>query len=230
MSTEKYLGESSLVDKPKKKLNFQLIDGAVTEKKLAESAVTANKIANNTVAKEKLTSDIRDILDSVDSKLNKNNVVQETGYSETDVMSQKAVTEELDDIHDTTDNIISVLVKNGFIVEINSSRGWTFKLSNITQTRADGTYAAFTTLSVDAKWYVNNVTNKITNVKWTRDSGNKEADEIWNKAHENSKLSIPISFEDLGEECYQIGHVNFTCEAEYDANGEWQKTQKTVTF
>ena len=202
----------------------------VGEGDIIDGSVTADKIANNTITKEKLTSDIRETLDSVDSKFNKSNVVQETGYSEEDVMSQKAVTEELDSIHDTTDNIISVLVKNGFIVDINSSRGWTFKLSNITQTRADGTYAAFTTLSVGAKWYVNNVTDKITNIKWTRDSGNKEADELWNKAHENSKLSIPISFEDLGEECYQIGHVSFICEAEYDANGEWQKTQKTVTF
>jgi len=208
----------------------EISDFVVGEGDIIDGSVTADKIANNTITKEKLTSDIRETLDSVDSKFNKSNVVQETGYSEEDVMSQKAVTEELDSIHDTTDNIISVLVKNGFIVDINSSRGWTFKLSNITQTRADGTYAAFTTLSVGAKWYVNNVTDKITNIKWTRDSGNKEADELWNKAHENSKLSIPISFEDLGEECYQIGHVNFTCEAEYDANGEWQKTQKTVTF
>jgi len=231
MSTEKkYLGESALIDKPKKKLNFQLVDKAVTKDKLADNSVSTDKIVDKAVSKEKLADTIAETLDSVDSKFNKSNVVQETGYSEEDVMSQKAVTEELDSIHDTTDNIISVLVKNGFIVDINSSRGWTFKLSNITQTRADGTYAAFTTLSVGAKWYVNNVTDKITNIKWTRDSGNKEADELWNKAHENSKLSIPISFEDLGEECYQIGHVNFTCEAEYDANGEWQKTQKTVTF
>lgn len=208
----------------------EISDFVVGEGDIIDGSVTADKIANNTITKEKLTSDIRETLDSVDSKFNKSNVVQETGYSEEDVMSQKAVTEELDSIHDTTDNIISVLVKNGFIVDINSSRGWTFKLSNITQTRADGTYAAFTTLSVGAKWYVNNVTDKITNIKWTRDSGNKEADELWNKAHENSKLSIPISFEDLGEECYQIGHVSFICEAEYDANGEWQKTQKTVTF
>lgn len=208
----------------------EISDFVVGEGDVIDGSITTNKIANRTVTKEKLTSDIVDTLDSVDSKFDKNNVVQETGYSEEKVMSQKAVTDELDSIHDTTDNIISVLVKNGFIVEIGSTKGWTFKLANITQSRTDGTYAVFTTLSVDAKWYVNNVTDKITNVKWTRDSGNAEADAIWNKAHENCGLSIPISFEDLGEDCYQIGHVNFTCEAEYDADGEWQKTQKTVTF
>jgi len=130
MSTEKkYLGESALIDKPKKKLNFQLVDKAVTKDKLADNSVSTDKIVDKAVSKEKLADTIAETLDSVDSKFNKSNVVQETGYSEEDVMSQKAVTEELDSIHDTTDNIISVLVKNGFIVDINSSRGWTFKLS-----------------------------------------------------------------------------------------------------
>ena len=211
----------------------EISDFVVGEGDIIDGSVTANKIADKTITKEKLTDDVLtsdnikvgdDNLSNVlGSKFNSSNVVQETGYSEQMVMSQKAVTEELD-------NIVSVLVKNGFNIDILSTNGWTFRLANIMNLRADGTYAGFTTLNLSAKWYAQNITDKIYNISWSRNSGDKEADEAWNKAHEKSSLVLPLSYEDLGSSAYQIGHVNFTCIAEYDADGEWQKTQKTVSF
>ena len=210
MSTEKYLGESSLINQPKKKLGFQLKKGAVTEDKLADGSVTTDKIADKTITKDKLKDDV----------LTTDNISD----------GSATLTDTIEDIYNTTESIISVLVKSGFNLDLSSSKGWAFRLAEITQLTADGFYATFTTLSVSAKWYAQNITGKITNISWTRDTGNEEADALWNKAHENSELSIPISYEDLGTDCYQIGHVSFTCTAEYDAEGEWVKAKKTVTF
>lgn len=210
MNTEKYIGESTLLKLPKKKIGIQLKDGAVTEGKLADSSVTTDKIADKTIPKEKLKDDVL-ITENIKD-------------------GDNSLADTLEDIHDTTDNIISIIVRSGFNIELSSSNGWSFRIADMTHLRADGMYAAFTTISVSAKWYAIDVTDKLSNITWTRDSGNEELDTIWNKAHAGSKLSIPISYEDLGSDYYQIGHVSFTCDAEYDAEGEWAKTKKTVTF
>lgn len=210
MSTEKYIGESTLLKLPKKKIGIQLKDGAITEGKLADGSVTTDKIADKTIPKEKLKDDV----------LTTKNIKD----------GDSSLADTIEDIYDTTDNIISIIVKSGFNVELSSSNGWSFRIADMTQLRADGMYAAFTTLFVNAKWYAQNVTSKLSNITWTRDTGDEEADALWNKAHAGNKLSISISYEDLGNEYYQIGHVNFTCEAEYNAEGEWVSTKKTVTF
>lgn len=54
MNNEKYLGESSLQDKPKKKINFTLREGSVTTEKLAEGSITNEKIAENTITTDKV--------------------------------------------------------------------------------------------------------------------------------------------------------------------------------
>ena len=207
-----------------------IADFIVGESDIKEGSITNSKIADNTITKEKLTKDVQEAINAVSDKFDKSSVVQSIGLSEDKVMSQKAVTEELKDIHDTTDNIISVMVKNGFNIDLASSRGWSFRYKTISEPNVDGSYKAFTTLSAEAKFYALNVTDKITNITWTRNTGNPEEDAVWNKAHANCGLSIPIAYPDLGGEIYQIGHVEFTCTAEYNDEGDMYVAQKTVSF
>lgn len=202
----------------------------VEESDIADGAVTTSKIADGAVTKDKLSKELQETISDVDDKIDKSSIVQSIGVAKDKVMSQKAVTDELESIHETTDSIISVMVKKGFNIELSSSAGWYFTLRSIMQSSSDGTFLPFTTLSIVALWYAQEVTGKIYNVTWTRDSGNKEADEAWNKVHANNKLELPITYDDLGGNAYVMGKVNFTCTAEYDADGEWQKTQKTVCF
>lgn len=207
-----------------------IADFIVGESDIKEGSITNSKIADNTITKEKLTKDVQEAINAVSDKFDKSSVVQSIGLSEENVMSQKAVTEELNDIHETTDNIISVMVKNGFNIDLSSSKGWTFRYKAISEANSDGSYKAFTTLSAEAKFYALNVTDKITNITWTRNTDNPEEDEAWNKAHKDCGLSIPISYADLGGNVYQIGHADFTCTAEYNTEEDMYVAQKTVSF
>lgn len=54
MSTEKYLGESALKNKPGKILNFKLKEGAITTDKLADQSVTTSKLVDSAVTTEKI--------------------------------------------------------------------------------------------------------------------------------------------------------------------------------
>ena len=207
-----------------------VVDGSITNKKIADKTITKEKLTDDVLIAENIKVGDSNLTSVLDKKVDKSSVVQETGYSKTDIMSQKAVTDELDNINDATNKIISILAENGFNINLLSSNGMTFKYSYITQTNADGSYADFTTLSIDAKWFVNDVTDEIYNIKWTRDTGDEEADAAWNKAHENCGPSISISYRDLGGSCYEIGHVSFTCEAEYNAEGEVKTAVQSVNF
>lgn len=230
MSKEKYLSESTIKETPKQRFSIKLKDGSITSDKITDGAITTPKIKDSSVTKEKLSEDVQNTLNNVGGKFDKSSIVQSIGLSEDKVMSQKAVTDELKDIHDTTDNIISVMVKNGFNIDLASSRGWSFRYKTISEPSVDGSYKAFTTLSAEAKFYALNVTDKITNINWTRNTENPEADAAWNKAHTNCGLSIPISYTDLGGDIYQIGHAEFTCTAEYNAEGDMYVAQKSVSF
>lgn len=56
MSTsEKYIGEALLENKPKKPINFILKDSAVTTDKLADGAITDTKLSEGCVTTEKIT-------------------------------------------------------------------------------------------------------------------------------------------------------------------------------
>lgn len=207
-----------------------IADFVVGESDVKDGSITASKIANKTITKEKFTDDVQNAIDSIEGKLDKGSVVQTIGTSEDKVMSQKAVTEELKSIHDTTDDIISVMAKNGLNIDLSSSTGWYFRYRTICGANVDGSYKPFTTLSIEARFYFTDVTDKITNITWTRDTDDPEADAAWNKAHANCGLSLPIAYPDLGGNIYQIGHASFTCTAEYDVDGDMYTAQETVSF
>lgn len=57
MSTEKYIGEAALKDKPGKKLTLVIKDGSVTTPKIADEAVTTPKIAFGAVETDKIADE-----------------------------------------------------------------------------------------------------------------------------------------------------------------------------
>lgn len=66
MNKEKYIGESTLNDKPGKKINLMIRDGSITTPKLADGSVTTEKLADGAVSKDKLDHAIhQEITDSV---------------------------------------------------------------------------------------------------------------------------------------------------------------------
>lgn len=73
MSTEKYIGEAALKDKPDKKLTLVIKDGSVTTPKIADEKVTTEKVANEAVTTPKIAE-----LAITDSKLGDSAVVERT--------------------------------------------------------------------------------------------------------------------------------------------------------
>lgn len=142
---------------------------------------------------------------------------QSLGTDENSVMSQKAVTDEI--------NRIAALISDApFILYIESSNGIIFSSSMISKTDANGNYLPFTTLSAKAYYHNQNVTGNIFNVKWTRKTNYPEEDDVWNKAHSNVTNDIPLTLLDLGGDKYNVSNVYFKCEAEF--NNESSVIQK----
>lgn len=149
-------------------------------------------------------------------KLDKSSVVQTTGSSTTKVMSQKAVTDQLK-------SILSLIRTDYFVLQMYSTNGWDFSYSMVTKTDSEGNYLPFTTLSVKAFYYNQEVTGNIYNVKWTRQTSYSRDDELWNLKHEKMTNDIPITYEDLGGDNYEIGNVIFKCEAQYTMNDGYSR-------
>lgn len=139
------------------------------------------------------------------------------GNNTSSVMSQKAVTDEIN-------RIAALISDTPFALYIESSEGQFFTSSMIAETDERGNYLPFTTLSVKAYYHNQNVTGDIFNVKWTRQTKYPSDDEIWNKAHSNAVNDIPITLLDVGGEKYSISNVFFKCEAEY--NNVYSEIQK----
>lgn len=102
MSTEKYIGEAALKDKPGKKLTLVIKDGSVTTPKIADENVTTEKVANEAVTTPKIAE-----LAITDSKLGDSAVVERAinegavttpkiafGAVETDKIANENVTNE----------------------------------------------------------------------------------------------------------------------------------------
>lgn len=101
-----------------------------------------------------------------------------------------------------------------FTLEMLSSKYWSFRLSDLMATNADGSWKVFTTLSVVGRLYNQDVTDSMTNVVWTRETNNPTADNKWALSHANSGLSVDLTYEDLGGVAFKIGSVTFRCEAQ----------------
>lgn len=102
MSTEKYIGEAALKDKPGKKLTLVIKDGSVTTPKIADENVTTEKVANEAVTTPKIAEQA-----ITDSKLGDSAVVERAinegavttpkiafGAVETDKIANENVTNE----------------------------------------------------------------------------------------------------------------------------------------
>ncbi len=150
-------------------------------------------------------------------------IEQNLGNSPDLIMSQKAVTEALD-------NLANSIATSGFVLYMSSSMGWSWRIYQLRAFNSDGSYKAFTKLSVQARYNGLDVTSKLQNVVWERDSGNQEADAVWNKTHENIGLSLSLTYEDLGEDSYRIGQVFFTCTAEYKTRTETKMNSYYLQF
>lgn len=157
------------------------------------------------------------------NKLDKSSLVQTTGDSPSKIMSQKAVTEQLK-------SILSLIHPDNFSITMYSSNGWNFSSSMVTKTDSEGNYLPFTTLSVKAFYYNTEVTDKIYKVKWTRETSYAHDDEVWNLKHEGLTNNIPITFDDLGGDNYQIGDVIFRCEAQYTIDGTSHQSAMIITL
>ncbi len=158
-------------------------------------------------------------------KLSKSDIVQSTGDSEVKVMSQKAVTEQLK-------ALVTLITGKEFALTMYSTNGWNFSHSMVTKTDDDGNYVAFTTLNVKGFYYNQEVTDNMYNVKWTRETSYPRDDEVWNLKHasDTNAIAIPITYEDLGGENYQIGDVVFKCEAQYTTSDANYQTLSTINL
>lgn len=117
-----------------------------------------------------------------------------------------------------------------FTLEMLSSKLWNFRLNDLMATNADGSWKVFTTLSVIGRLYNQDVTDSMTNVVWTRDSGDPTADNKWALSHANCGLSVDLTYEDLGGAAFKIGSVTFRCNAEIKDGETMYSEDVSVSF
>lgn len=117
-----------------------------------------------------------------------------------------------------------------FTLEMLSSKLWNFRLNDLMATNADGSWKVFTTLSVVGRLYNQDVTDSMTNVVWTRDSGNPASDNKWALSHANCGLSVDLTYEDLGGAAFKIGSVTFRCDAEIKDGETMYSEDVSVSF
>lgn len=150
-------------------------------------------------------------------------IVQTLGNNPKALVSQKTITE-------IVNNLVDSFSIGGFVLYLNSSMGWSWRTYQLKRLNQDGSYQAFTTLNITARFNGLDVTDKIKNIVWERETGDEESDNAWNKAHASTKLSLPITFEDLGDSDYVMGNTMFTCTAEYETEAETVTTRKSLQF
>lgn len=117
-----------------------------------------------------------------------------------------------------------------FTLEMFSSKLWSFRLSDLMATNADGSWKVFTTLSVIGRLYNQDVTDSMVNVVWTRDSGDPTADNKWALSHADCGLSVDLTYEDLGGAAFRIGSVTFRCDAEIKDGETMYAEDVSVSF
>ena len=117
-----------------------------------------------------------------------------------------------------------------FTLEMLSSKLWNFRLNDLMETNADGSWKVFTTLSVIGRLYNQDVTDSMTNVVWTRETNNPTADNKWALSHANCGLSVDLTYEDLGGSAFKVGTVVFRCEAQIKDGETMYSEDVSVSF
>ena len=207
-------------------------DFIVTDAEIKDGSITKDKLSPNVLDSKNIKhegdfSPFENVHDAIEgltnTKFDKSSVLQEGGESEEDVMSQKAVTEEIN-------RVVKMIFDTPFALTVESSNGIMFSSTMIGKTDDNGNYLPFTTLSVKAYWYNREVTGEMYNVKWTRKSDFPEEDEIWNKTHASAVNNIPLTLLDLGGANYNVGNVFFKCEAEYNSDSTVQQASVVLNL
>lgn len=119
-----------------------------------------------------------------------------------------------------------------FTIDVTSSEGWRFSRNYIFGKRDDlGELAPFTIIHLYGKLYNQDVTEHLTNIVWTRDTGDPAKDNQWAQqiAQRKDQLTLPLKGSDLGEHWSNDIPCVFQVTAEIH-DGEVYQTDLEIVF
>ena len=119
-----------------------------------------------------------------------------------------------------------------FTIDVTSSEGWRFSRNYIFGKRDDlGELAPFTIIHLYGKLYNQDVTEYLTNIVWTRDTGDPAKDNQWAQqiAQRKDQLTLPLKGSDLGEHWSNDIPCVFKVTAEIH-DGEVYQTDFEIVF
>ena len=119
-----------------------------------------------------------------------------------------------------------------FSIDISSSNGFRFSKSYIFSCRDDlGELQPFTIITIRGILYNNDVTEHLTNVVWTRDTGNPTEDNKWAQqvAQRKDQIHLPLTGSDLGDNWGANNPCIFKCSAEIK-DGEVLTSEYEIEF
>ncbi len=119
-----------------------------------------------------------------------------------------------------------------FSIDISSSNGFRFSKNYIFGCRDDlGELQPFTIITIRGILYNNDVTEHLTNVVWTRDTGNPTEDNRWAQqvAQRKDQIHLPLTGSDLGDNWGTNNPCVFKCSAEIK-DGEVLTSEYEIEF
>ena len=119
-----------------------------------------------------------------------------------------------------------------FSIDISSSNGFRFSKNYIFGCRDDlGELQPFTIITIRGILYNNDVTEHLTNVVWTRDTGNPTEDNRWAQqvAQRKDQIHLPLTGSDLGDNWGTNNPCIFKCSAEIK-DGEVLTSEYEIEF
>lgn len=119
-----------------------------------------------------------------------------------------------------------------FSIDISSSNGSRFSKNYVFSCRDDlGELQPFTIITIRGILYNNDVTEHLTNVVWTRDTGNPTEDNKWAQqvAQRKDQIHLPLTGSDLGDNWGANNSCIFKCTAEIK-DGEVLTSEYEIEF
>lgn len=119
-----------------------------------------------------------------------------------------------------------------FSIDISSSNGFRFSKNYIFSCRDDlGELQPFTIITIRGILYNNDVTEHLTNVIWTRDTGNPTEDNKWAQqvSQRKDQIHLPLTGSDLGDNWGANNPCIFKCSAEIK-DGEVLTSEYEIEF